>query len=94
MSKHPSVMGDVSLEIIMIYVKGSDGTFVMDRKVSPSNNRGLYSTQTVEGSLSTIRKSETDTKLTSNRQRWCREDDSGQSTVSGSGMRLPSNQWF
>ncbi len=32
----------------MIYVKGSYGTFVMDREVSPENNRRLYSTRTVE----------------------------------------------
>ena len=78
----------------MIYVKGSYGTFVMDREVSPENNRRLYSTRTIETSVSGVRQPEKHSKSSTGWWSGSRQDDRSQSTLQRSGLRLHRNQWF
>jgi hypothetical protein len=78
----------------MIYVKGDYGTFVVDRKVSPSDGSGLYSSGTSEATFSGIRQSKDNTQFTVEWRSGRRQDDRSQSNVQRNRLRLHDNQWF
>ena len=78
----------------MIFVKGSYGSCIMDREVSSSNGRELYSTRTSEKTISGIRQSKDNSKPSIEWWSGSRKDNRSQSDVQRDRMRFSSNQWF
>ena len=78
----------------MIYVKGSHGTFIMDREVSPSDSRRLYSARAPEKTISGVREAAKHSQSPIDwwGRRW--QNDRSESDVSSNRVRLSSNQWF
>ena len=78
----------------MIYVKGSYGTFVMDREVSASDGGRLYSSRPSEKAVSGICESKGDTESPIEWWSRRRQDHDSESDVQRNRLRLHGNQWF
>ena len=78
----------------MIYVKGSHGTSLVDRKVSSNESGGLYSSRQIKEGISGIREPKTDTESSVVWWGGSRKDNNSQGDVQRSRLRLHDNQWF